>query len=130
MVQLANMLNSIKNAGHAGRATVLVPYSQFKHAVARALHTEGYIAGYEKRTRARGGDLLELTVKFYDDESPRVSSLRCISKSSRRVYAGHTDLHGVRQGYGHIFVSTPKGIMTSVAARKAHVGGEVLFEIW
>jgi small subunit ribosomal protein S8 len=130
MVQIANMLNSIKNASHAGRPTVLVPYSQFKHAVARALHAEGYIAGFEKRPRTKGGDLLEITIKYRDDSTPRVSNLRLISKSSRRVYAGHSELHPVRQGYGHLFVSTPKGIMTSVASRKAHVGGEVLFEIW
>ncbi len=127
---LANMLNSIKNAGHAHRPTVLVPYSQFKHAVARALHAEGYIAGFEKRPRTKGGDLLEITVKYFDDGAPRVSNLRRISKSSRRIYAGSAELQPVRQGYGHLFVTTPKGIMTSTAARKAHVGGEVLFEIW
>jgi len=130
MDMLANMLNSIKNAGHAGRSTVTVPYSQFKHAVARALHQEGYIAGYEKLARNKGGDVLQVTVKYYEDTKPRVSNLRRISKSSRRIYAGQADLHAVRQGHGHLFVTTPKGIMTSVAARKAHVGGEVLFESW
>jgi len=130
MDMLANMLNSIKNAGHAGRPTVIVPYSMFKHAVARALHEEGYIAGYERLSRTRGGDKLSITVKYRDDSTPRVSNLRRISKSSRRIYAGQADLHAVRQGYGHLFVTTPKGIMTSTAARKAHVGGEVLFEIW
>lgn len=130
MDTLADMLNAIKNAGRAGRPLVTVSYSQFKHAVARALFEEGYIAGFEKISRNRGGDILQVAVKFYDDTRPRVSDLRRISKSSRRIYAGHSDLHGVRQGYGHLFVTTPKGIMTSVAARKAHVGGEVLFEIW
>ncbi|MBI2053036.1 MAG: 30S ribosomal protein S8, partial [Candidatus Ryanbacteria bacterium] len=27
-------------------------------------------------------------------------------------------------------ISTSKGLMTGVEARKAHLGGEVLFEIW
>ncbi len=130
MDRLANMLNAIKNAGYAHRTEVFVPYSKFKHAVARSLFDEGYVAGFEKVSRNKGGDQLKVTVKFFENGDPRVSNVKRISKSSRRIYKGHDEMHQIRQGFGHLFVSTPKGIMTSIAARKAHVGGEVLFEIW
>jgi len=35
-----------------------------------------------------------------------------------------------RSGYGNSFISTSKGIMTDVDAKKNKVGGELLFKIW
>jgi small subunit ribosomal protein S8 len=40
------------------------------------------------------------------------------------------DIRSYRSGFGNIFLSTPKGIMTDVDAKKNNVGGEVLFKIW
>ncbi|MBI2048769.1 MAG: 30S ribosomal protein S8 [Parcubacteria group bacterium] len=35
-----------------------------------------------------------------------------------------------RQGLGTAILSTPKGVLTGISARKEHVGGEVLCEVW
>jgi small subunit ribosomal protein S8 len=43
---------------------------------------------------------------------------------------GAGDIKPVRGGSGAIVISTPKGIMFGEEARKQHVGGEALFEIW
>jgi small subunit ribosomal protein S8 len=131
MNPLANMLIAIKNAGYAHKSETTLPYSMFKHSIARALHAAGYIASFEKKTREKGGDILAVGIAFREDgRTPRITDVHHISKPSRRVYKGADDLRTVRQGFGHIFVTTPKGIMTSSEAKKAHVGGELLFEIW
>ena len=131
MNPLANMLVAVKNAGYAHKSEMILPYSLFKHAVARALHGSGYITSFEKKTREKGGDVLVVGIAFREDSrAPRITDIHLISKPSRRVYKAAEKLRTVRQGFGHIFVTTPKGIMTSVEARKANVGGEVLFEIW
>lgn len=127
---LQNMLISLKNAGNAGKPTVLIPHSAFKAAVAKALFDNGYIASYEKRSRQTGGDVLMLGVKYKETGKPKINDIARISKLSRRVYAGVKELRPVRQGHGHIFLSTPKGILSNVEAARQHVGGEMLFEIW
>jgi small subunit ribosomal protein S8 len=127
---LQYMLISLKNAGNAGKPSIIVPHSAFKAAVAKALFENGYIASYEKRPRQKGGDVLLLGVKYKESGSPKISNVQRISKLSRRVYAGVKELRPVRQGHGHVFLSTPKGILSNVEAARQHVGGEMLFEIW
>ncbi len=130
MYPLANMLVSLKNAGNAKKEKLELPYSQFKCAVAKALLEAGYITSYEKRERKVGGAVLVLVVKYTQNGSARISDVKCISKPSCRIYRGAKELGPVRQGYGHRFLSTPKGILSHVEAIAQHVGGEVLFEIW
>ncbi|MFH1759457.1 MAG: 30S ribosomal protein S8, partial [Patescibacteria group bacterium] len=52
------------------------------------------------------------------------------SKPSRRLYIGYQDLKPVKSGYGHALISTSKGVMTGMEAKKKKLGGELLFEIW
>ena len=66
----------------------------------------------------------------YTDGQPKIQNARRVSKLSRRVYEKSTNLKSVRRGYGLSIISTPKGILTDAEARKAHVGGEVLFQVW
>ena len=66
----------------------------------------------------------------YEDGKPKIEQARRISKLSRRVYEKSANLRPVRRGYGIAIISTPKGILTDAEARKARVGGEVLFKIW
>lgn len=128
---IANMLISLKNAGYAGKSEVQIPYSSFKHAIARALLAAGYITSFERKSREKNGDVLLVVLRYREEsKTPRISDVRRLSKSSRRLYSGADQMRSVRQGSGHVFVTTPKGIMTSVEAKKAHVGGELLFEIW
>ena len=64
------------------------------------------------------------------DEEPKITNLRRLSKPSRRIYVSVKDIRPVKNGYGRLILSTPKGILTGEQARKEHVGGEILFEIW
>lgn len=125
---IADMLVSIKNAGHAGKDFTVVPFSQLKEEIATVLFKQGYIASYAKKGK-KVAKTLELGI-LYDGKVPRVYDTLRISKSSCRVYFKVTDIKPIRNGYGLLVLSTPKGIMSGDEARKAEVGGEALFKIW
>ena len=128
MDRIANLLISLKNGGNARKATVIVPFTNLSGEIAKTLFNAGYIASYAKKSRDKG-DVLELGV-LYVDEKPRIHDVERVSKSSRRVYCGVHDVKLVKNGRGLLVLSTPKGILTGDEARKEHVGGEALFQIW
>ncbi len=122
-------MTMLNNAGKAGKETLTVPFSNFSHNVARALVKEGFVEEVNKRTKEGGFDSLELKV-MYTNTTPKIKSIKLLSKPSCRLYAGVKDIKTVRHGHGEVFLSTPKGIMTGRNAKKEMVGGELLFEIF
>ena len=126
---VANMMVTIKNGGRATKETVAVPYSKFKHAIADCLVKEGYLEKASKKTEKAGHAILEIGLK-YENGKPKVDNLKRMSKPSRRLYLGARDIRPVRNGYGLLVLSTPKGILSGDDARKELVGGEVLFKLW
>jgi len=122
------MLNGIKTANRALRETVIVPHSKLSLAIAEKLSKEGYVGAVEKKTRL-GRPVLEI-VLISQDSMPKISEVVRVSKPSRRMYAGVNDIKTIKNGLGLMILSTPKGILTDKEARKEHVGGEVLFNIW
>ena len=118
----------MKNASLASRETVSFPYSKMKNAIADCLKKEGYISEISKKTK-KGVPLLEVGL-VYEDKKPRITDVERISKQSKRVYFGMKDIHTVKNGFGLLVLSTPKGIMSGKQARKEQVGGEALFKIW
>jgi small subunit ribosomal protein S8 len=126
---VANFITALSNAAAVGKGVVRVPYSAMKQSIAETLAGEGYIENLTKKGKKSGQKYLEVSV-IYDEDGPRVHGVKRVSKPSKRVYKGARDIQPVRHGYGRVIVSTPEGIMTGEAARKAKVGGEVLFEIW
>ncbi|MEK7134317.1 MAG: 30S ribosomal protein S8 [Patescibacteria group bacterium] len=128
MDPISNMLNSIKNAGAVKLPSVVVPHSNLCFAVAELLAREGYVASVAKKGK-KTRKYIEVGVS-YVGARPRVTGVQRLSKPSRRMYMGVRDMRPVRQGYGLLVLSTPKGLMTGSEARKEHVGGEVLFKIW
>lgn len=129
MDTLANMLTIIRNGGAQGKATVYVPYSNMKAAIARKLFDQGYIDAYAHKKRKKGGDLLEINLRYLNGMS-RITEAQRVSKLSRRLYTGVKDLKPIRQGSGMVILSTPHGILTDAEAREHNVGGEILFTIW
>lgn len=128
MDPISNMLIQIKNAGMAKLPTVTIPYSSAKLAIAHVLQKEGYVSSVsQKGKKAKQYIEIELT---YTDNKPRIKDVKRVSKPSRRIYKRVKDIKSVRQGYGTLVLSTPKGVMTDTEARKEHVGGEALFTVW
>ncbi|MDO8510105.1 MAG: 30S ribosomal protein S8 [bacterium] len=125
---ISEMLVRIKNAGNAGKTTVVVPHSKVKLAIAEILEREGYIKSISKKGK-KIAKVLELEL-LYTGDLPRIKDVKRLSKPSRRIYQAAREIRHVRHGFGRLILSTPKGLMTDREARKAHVGGEALFKIW
>ena len=125
---IAAMLIMIKNAGRAGRPTIVVPYSKLKESIALCLEKTGYLTSVSKKMN-KNIPVLSLDLA-YDGKKSKVKDLERISKPSMRIYKGVKDLRPVKNGYGIMILSTPKGILTDKEAKKELVGGEVICKLW
>ena len=125
---IADMLTRIRNAGIAKHATVDVPASKMKKAIAEILLEEGYIKNFQIINDNQQG-VIRITLKYNGTEKA-IAGLRRVSKPGLRVYAGADELPRVLRGLGIAIISTSKGVMTDKKAREAHVGGEVLAFVW
>jgi small subunit ribosomal protein S8 len=125
---LADMLTRIRNAQMAGKATVSMPSSTLKVAVAGVLVEEGYIAS-QRIDQNDGKPQLVLELKYFNGK-PVIAEIDRVSRPGLRVYSGKNAIPKIRAGLGVAIVSTSRGVMTDRAARKAGIGGEVLCTIF
>ena len=126
---IADMLTRIRNANNAKHATVDIPASKMKKAIADILLEEGYIKGVQIIDDGKQG-VIRVTLKYGQGKQKIIQGLRRVSKPGLRVYANCEDMPKVMNGLGVAIVSTSKGIMTDSKARALHVGGEVLAFVW
>ena len=126
---IADMLTRIRNANDAKHATVDVPASNMKKAIADILLTEGYIKSYQVIEDGKQG-VIRITLKYGQGKSKIIKGLRRVSKPGLRIYSNCEDMPRVMNGLGIAIVSTSKGIMTDKQARQSNVGGEVLAFVW
>ncbi len=126
---VADLLTRIRNANSSGKKNVKVPYSHLKKNIVRVLKEQGYISDYFPEMEGLKG-VLRIELKYGPDGEQILRSIRRISKPGRRVYSGVASLPNVLDGLGIAVLSTPKGVMSSVEAKKLRLGGEVLCEIW
>ena len=125
---IADMLTRIRNALQQKHASVSMPASNEKKAIAQILKNEGFITDFNIE-----GDVkktLNIELKYGPNNEKVISGLRRISKPGLRVYAGKDELPKVLGGLGIAIISTNKGVMTDKEARKENVGGEVLAFVW
>ena len=126
---IADMLTRIRNANDAKHATVDVPASNMKKAIADILLAEGYIKNYRIVEDGKQG-IIRITLKYAAGKQKVIHGLRRVSKPGLRIYTNCEDMPKVMNGLGIAIVSTSKGIMTDKSARAANVGGEVLAFVW
>ena len=125
---IADMLTRIRNASSAKHATVDIPASKMKKAIADILLEEGYIRSFQLISDGAQG-VIRVTLKYNGTEKV-IQGLRRVSKPGLRVYAGADEIPYVLRGLGTAIISTSKGVMTDKKARAEHVGGEVLAFVW
>ena len=121
---IADLLTRIRNAQMVAKATVSVPSSKVKVAIAQVLKDEGYIDSYTVKTEA-GKAELEITLKYYAGR-PVIERIERVSRPGLRVYRGSGAIPQVQNGLGVAIVTTPAGAMTDRKARASGIGGEVL----
>lgn len=125
---IGDLIIQIKNAGNAGKASISVPYSEFKFKVAEKLREKGYTKSVSKRGK-KVKRYLDIELQ-YINKKPKITGVTRISKPGRRIYKKTSEIFPVKYGKGAMILSTPKGILTGEEARKGKTGGEALFKIW
>lgn len=126
MYTIGDMIIRIKNGYMAKREFVEAPYSNFSINILKKLEQFGYIKDYqiEKDKRKLIINLL------YKDSLPAITDVQIFSRPGRKWYTTSKQLKPVLSGTGFSILSTPKGILTNIEAKKAGLGGELLFNIW
>lgn len=122
---ISDMLTRIRNAQLAEKATVAMPSSKLKVAIAGVLKDEGYVDGFNVIKGEGGKATLEISLKYYSG-SPVIEKIQRVSRPGLRIYRGSNDIPKVMNGLGIAIVSTSKGLMTDRKARANGIGGEVL----
>ena len=132
---VADLLTRIRNANVNGYREVKLPYSTLKKGILRVLKEQGFIADYrsemlavkrQKRPRAT----LCVDLKYGPDGEKVITHIQRVSKPGRRLYSSARELPNVLDGLGVAVVSTSRGVLSNIEARKLGVGGEILCEVW
>lgn len=126
---IADMLTRIRNAHKARHRETDVPFSRLKSDLARVLQEEGYIEGF--RVLEEGPRrIIRVALRYTEEGAPVVTGLQRASRPGRRSYTGAKDIPRVLGGLGISVLSTSQGVMSDREARRRHVGGEVLCNVW
>ena len=125
---IADMLTRVRNGIRARHPRVDMPSSKLKVELARILKEEGYIANFKVGDEGKK-KVLKVFLRYGSDGGNAITTIDRISKPGRRVYVGASEVPRILGGLGVSIITTPRGVMTGKAARKARVGGEVLCSV-
>ena len=125
---IGDMIARIKNAQLRNHKKVQLPSSKFKVKIAEVLKSEGYIIDY-KVSQETNKPYLEISLK-YNSGNPVISSIQRVSKPGRRIFSRAESLPKINNGLGIAIISTPKGVMTDIEARKQKIGGEIICKVF
>jgi len=126
---LSDMLTRIRNAGTARHGETSCPSSKEKLAVVRVLEKAGFVKDVKVEAR-EGHAALVIGIRYDAGGRAMIDGIRRVSRPSRRVYVGKSEIPTVRNGLGVAVLSTSKGILSDSEAREQGVGGEVVCEVW
>ena len=124
---IGDMLARIKNSLMRNHSKVKLPSSKFKSKLAEVLKSEGYIIDFKATNEKK--PILEINLK-YNSGNPVISSIERVSKPGRRVFSSAESLPKINNGLGIAIVSTPRGVMTDIDARKQKIGGEIICKVF
>lgn len=127
MDRISNLLTTLRNAGVVRKEKVVVPYSKYILSILEALKDGEYVKAVHADPENYS---IEVVLSYDNEKKHKINEVKRISKPGRRVYYKITDINKIRNGFGNVILSTPKGIMTGRAARATNTGGEALFEIF
>ena len=125
---IGDMIARIKNAQVRNHKKVDLPSSNFKMKIADILKNEGFIKDFKVSSEEKK-NILSLELKYHSG-NPVISNFERISKPGRRIFSSANSLPKINNGLGIAILSTPKGVMTDIDARKHKVGGEVICKVF
>ena len=125
---IGDMIARVKNAQARKHKKVELPSSKFKSKIADILKNEGFIKDFKVSTEEKK-NILSLELKYHSG-NPVISNFERVSKPGRRIFSSADSLPKINNGLGIAILSTPKGVMTDIDARKQKVGGEIVSKVF
>ncbi len=126
---IGDMFARIRNGQLRSLNSVDIPSSNFRQNILKILKNEGYIKDYYIEKTENNKKNLKINLKYYEG-NPVIKEIKRISKPGRRVYSRANSIPKVMNGLGLAIVSTPKGVMSDVDARKNNLGGEIICRVF
>lgn len=124
---ISNLINGLKIASVSKKDSVSISSSKLIEDILNTLKRSGFISDFKITGDKKKVAVIDLA---YGEGQPKIRGVKRVSKYSKRIYKKTKELVPVKSNYGIAVLTTQKGIMTGNEAKKANVGGEVLFEIW
>ena len=125
---IGDMIARVKNAQARNHKKVELPSSNFKAKIANILKNEGFIKDFKVESEEKKS-ILSLELKYHSG-NPVISNFERVSKPGRRIFSSAESLPKINNGLGIAIISTPKGVMTDVNARKQKIGGEIICKVF
>lgn len=124
---LWNMLTNIKNGQSSKKSMVYQQKKRVCESMLKILWDEGFITAYKisKIDKTK----LQIFLKYNNNGDPAISSLKFLSKPSKRLYYSAKQIWKLNSSKTFIILSTNKGLMTIEQCKKLNIGGEPLLII-
>jgi small subunit ribosomal protein S8 len=129
MDPIGDMFTRIRNGQLRLVSKVEMPSSNFRLKILEVLKNEGFISSYHIEKKDNNKVSLIVDLKYYEG-TPVIREIKRVSKPGRRVYSSATSIPRIQNGLGLAIISTNKGIMSDIEARKNNVGGEIICRVF
>tara|TARA_B100000941_G_scaffold274738_1_gene236082 strand:+ start:787 stop:1185 length:399 start_codon:yes stop_codon:yes gene_type:complete len=126
---IGDMFSRIRNGQMRSLNSIAIPSSNFRKNILEILKNEGYIKDFFIEKKENNKTSLKISLKYYEG-NPVIKEIKRISKPGRRVYSRATSIPKVMNGLGIAILSTPKGVMSDIEAKKNNVGGEIICKVF
>jgi len=127
--QISDMITRIRNSVMVKHETVSVGKSKLNQNILEVLTKEGFISEFSEENTEKLASL-SINLKYFEDGSSAISGLKRVSKPGLKIYVKKDEIPTYFSGMGVAIISTSKGIMTGIEAKKLSLGGELLFYVW
>ena len=129
MDPIGDMFTRIRNGQLRLLPNVEMPSSNFRLKILEILKSEGFIISYHIEKKENNKVSLIVDLKYYEG-TPVIREIKRVSKPGRRVYSRATSIPRIQNGLGLAIISTNKGIMSDIDARKNNIGGEIICRVF
>jgi len=127
--QISDMITRIRNSVMVKHEKVSVGRSKLNQNILEVLNKEGFISEYSEENSENFSNL-SVKLKYFEDGSSAISGLKRVSKPGLKIYVKKDEIPTYFSGMGVAIISTSKGVMTGIEAKKLSLGGELLFYVW
>ncbi len=129
MDPIGDMFTRIRNGQLRLLPKVEMPSSNFRLKILEVLKSEGFITSYHIEKKENNKVSLTVDLKYYEGTAV-IREIKRVSKPGRRVYSRATSIPRIQNGLGLAIISTNKGIMSDIEARKNNIGGEIICRVF